>query len=265
MLCVRVRIMYNFDKRHSSFPAKSARLVEVVRIQTTVVSQLWVPCKRNDHIQAWWLRSHETSSSDATVVLFVCHVKLETSPSRVAGSDPEVVCQKNSLLKVSVSLSGFGPSVTHGKLSVRGRCVQATKNKAETCSLLVAIGRRSCRRSGLGIKIGVWENPVVHASTRDWSNLYGKMRSGSETAAQSSCSHFECHWEHSGCLSSACIVVCAVNFPMLWRQWRIFVSPLSLWVLSLGVSIEKNKERQYHRTTVSSSKRTFANSSKLLL
>ena len=65
---------------------------------------------------------------------------------RPAGSDPEVVCQKNSFLKVSVSLGGFGPSVAHGKRSVRRRCVQATKNKAETCSLLDAIGRRSCGR-----------------------------------------------------------------------------------------------------------------------
>ena len=65
---------------------------------------------------------------------------------RPAGSDPEVVCQKNSFLKVSVSLGGFGPYVAHGKHSVRRRCVQATKNKAETCSLLDAIGRRSCGR-----------------------------------------------------------------------------------------------------------------------
>ena len=65
---------------------------------------------------------------------------------RPAGSDPGVVCQKNSFLKVSVSLGGFGPSVAHGKHSVRRRCVQATKNKAETCSLLDAIGRRSCGR-----------------------------------------------------------------------------------------------------------------------
>ena len=65
---------------------------------------------------------------------------------RPAGSDPEVVCQKNSFLKVSVSLGGFGPSVAHGKHSVRRRCVQATKNKAETCSLFDAIGRRSCGR-----------------------------------------------------------------------------------------------------------------------
>ena len=65
---------------------------------------------------------------------------------RPTGSDPEVVWQKNSFLKVSVSLGGFGPSVAHGKHSVRRRCVQATKNKAETCSLLDAIGRRSCGR-----------------------------------------------------------------------------------------------------------------------
>ena len=127
------------------------------------------------------------------MVLCVCHVQLDTSPSRFAGGDPDVVCQKNSFLKVIVSLDGFGPSVTHGKLYVRRRCVQATKNKAETCSLLVAIGRRKrpCGRSGLGIKIDVWENLVVYASTRDWSSLYGTMRSESETVAQSSCSHFE--------------------------------------------------------------------------
>ena len=70
----------------------------------------------------------------------------EVSLLRPAGSDPGVVCQKNSFLKVSVSLGGFGPSVAHGKHSVRRRCVQATKNKAETCSLLDAIGRRSCGR-----------------------------------------------------------------------------------------------------------------------
>ena len=71
--------------------------------------------------------------------------KLRTA-LRPAGSDPEVVCQKNSFLKVSVSLGGFGPSVAHGKHSVRRRCVKATKNKAETCSLLDAIGRRLCGR-----------------------------------------------------------------------------------------------------------------------
>ena len=74
------------------------------------------------------------------------YMKVRTVALRPAGSDPEVVCQKNSFLKVSVSLGGFGPSVAHGKHSVRRRCVQATKNKAETCSLLDAIGRRSCGR-----------------------------------------------------------------------------------------------------------------------
>ena len=42
---------------------------------------------------------------------------------RPAGSDPEVVCQKKFFLKVNVSLSGFDPSIAHGKVSVRGRCV----------------------------------------------------------------------------------------------------------------------------------------------
>ena len=36
------------------------------------------------------------------------------------------------------------------------------------------------------IKIDVWESPVVYASTRDCSSLYGAIRSEPETAAQSS-------------------------------------------------------------------------------
>ena len=60
---------------------------------------------------------------------------------------------KKSFLKVSISLGGFGPSVAHGKHSVRRRCVQATKNKAETCSRLDAIGRRSpAAAEGTGYK-----------------------------------------------------------------------------------------------------------------
>ena len=65
---------------------------------------------------------------------------------RPAGSDPGAGRQKILFLKVGVFLSGFAPSVAHEKLSVRGRRVQATKNKAETCSLLDAIRRRSCGR-----------------------------------------------------------------------------------------------------------------------
>ena len=82
------------------------------------------------------------------VAIGACTVDLISlrKPSRPAGSDPEVVCPKISFLKLSVSLGGFGPSVAHGKHSVRRLCVQTTKNKAETCSLLDAIGRRSCGR-----------------------------------------------------------------------------------------------------------------------
>ena len=88
-----------------------------------------------------------TLSLAKNIALLVCPFTLPVSPFlRPAASDPEVVCQKNSFLKVSVSLGGFGPSVTYGKHSVRRRCVQATKNKAETCSLLDAIGRRWCGR-----------------------------------------------------------------------------------------------------------------------
>ena len=81
-----------------------------------------------------------------TLLASLCSLWLFGIILRPAGSDPEVVCQKNSFWNVSASLGGFGPSVAHGKQSVRRRCVEATKNKAETCSLLDAIGRRSCGR-----------------------------------------------------------------------------------------------------------------------
>ena len=44
------------------------------------------------------------------------HLAKVNSILRPAGSDPEVVCQKNSFLKVSVSLGGFGPSVARGPI-----------------------------------------------------------------------------------------------------------------------------------------------------
>ena len=89
-------------------------------------------------------------------------------------------------LKVSVSLSAhaFGPSVAHGKFSVIGRCVQATKNKAETCSLLDAIGRRlwadqaigslaiDCLSSTLGVATRpmTWQKPGTLVRT-PWSGF----------------------------------------------------------------------------------------------
>ena len=98
------------------------------------------------------------------------------------------------------------------------------KNNAETCSLLDAIGRRSCGHSGLGKKIDVWEIPWC--TLRLETGLVRTVRCAlSPTAAQSSCSHFECLWEHSGCLSSACIIVGAVNFTVTPAE--NFVSPLS--------------------------------------
>ena len=81
---------------------------------------------------------------------------------------------------------------------------------------------------GLGMKIDVWENPVVYASTRDWSSLYGAIRfepESCETAVLLSlpARTSECLWEHSCCLSSACIVVGAVTV----TPAENFVSPPS--------------------------------------
>ena len=89
---------------------------------------------------SYWIDVRDTSFC---ICIYIYTLKMALRP---AVSDPEVDCQKNSFLKVSVSLGGLGPSVAHGKHSVRRRCVQATKNKAETCSLLDAIGRHSCGR-----------------------------------------------------------------------------------------------------------------------
>ena len=99
---------------------------------------------------------------------------------------------------------------------------------------------------GVGIKIDVWENPVVYASTRDWSSLYGAIRSEPETAAQY---HLPARtserlWEHSCCLSSACIVVGAVT----GTPAENFVSPLSESSPPRKHS-KKKKKSQCRRTT----------------
>ena len=115
---------------------------------------------------------------------------------------PKVFAKKNSFLKVSVSLSGFGPSVVHGKHSVRRRYPSWCSSYEKQGRNLLFPWRHWAPfvrpLKGLGIKIDVWENPVVYASTRDWSSLYGAIRSEPETAAQSSCSHF---WASLGTLT----------------------------------------------------------------
>ena len=72
---------------------------------------------------------------------------------RPAGSDPEAVCQKNSFLKVSVSLGGCVPSVAHGKHCVRRRCVQATKTRQKLALSLTPLGAVRAAAEGTGYKI----------------------------------------------------------------------------------------------------------------
>ena len=80
---------------------------------------------------------------------------------------------------------------------------------------------------GLGIKIDAWENPVVYASTRDWSGMYGAIRSEPETAAQSSflllALLLDLSVSGNTRAVSACIVVGAVTV----TRAENFVSPLS--------------------------------------
>ena len=98
---------------------------------------------------------------------------------------------------------------------------------------------------GLGIKIDVWENPVVYASTRDWSSLYGAIRSEPETAAQSSCSHFSLLLSVSGNTHAVSLLHALQWVQLLGRQRRI-LSPLSPSPLLLRVSIKKKKSMSPH-------------------
>ena len=71
---------------------------------------------------------------------------------RPAGSDPEVVCQKNSFLKVSVSLGGFGSSVAHGKHSVRGVVFKLRKTRQKLALSLTPLGAVRAAPEGSGYK-----------------------------------------------------------------------------------------------------------------
>ena len=94
---------------------------------------------------------------------------------------------------------------------------------------------------GLGIKIEVWENPVVYASTRDWSSLYGAIRSEPETAAQSSCSHFQ-FWVSLGTLTLSlfCMDCSGCSY---WDASGEFCLP-SLRVLSFSAWALKKKKKK---------------------
>ena len=171
----------------------------------------------------------------AYVVLLVyskrAYVLLLLSNMRPAGSDPGAGRQKILFLKVGVSLSWFAPSVAHGKLSVRGRCVQATKNKAELALSLTPLGAVRAAAQGSGCKNRrLGKSHRVRYDTRwVWNCLLPRTvryaLSLKLPASSCSCSHFECLWEHSGCFSSSCIVVGAVNFTV--TPAKNFVSPLS--------------------------------------
>ena len=153
---------------------------------------------------------------------------------------PVLFAKKNYFSKVSVSLGGFGPSVAHGKHSVRRRCVQATKNKAETCSLLDAIGRRSCGRWRDWIKIDVWENPMARHVRFD-SRLVKSVRCDTLWAWNGRSAFLlallSVSGNHLRCLSSACIVVGAVTVTPAENFVSLSPSPLFL-----RVNIKKKKK-----------------------
>ena len=123
---------------------------------------------------------------------------------------------------------------------MRRRCVQDLKNKAESCSLFDALGCRLCGRSGDWIKIDVWKIPRSTLRLEFDIGLYGTIPSETETATKSSCSRFECLWRHSY-LSSACIVVHAVNF---FCDATENIAHLCLSPLPLRVSIDKAKRKK---------------------
>ena len=57
------------------------------------------------------------------------------------------------------------------------------KTRQKRALSLTPLGAVRAAAQGTGYKIDVWENPIVYASTRDWSCLYGRMRFESETAS----------------------------------------------------------------------------------
>ena len=81
--------------------------------------------------------------------------------------------------------------------SWRGCVVQATKNKEESCSLLDAIGRRSCGPlSGLA-KIDMWENPSFDSSGS--RQLVGTLRCALSLSS---------HLRFNSRSSLACLLLC---------------------------------------------------------
>ena len=115
------------------------------------------------------------------------------------------------------------------------------------------------RLKGLGVKIDVWENPVVYASTRDWSMVFTVRYALSLKRPLSVPAHAsECLWEHSPRLFLFCMHRGGCSY---WDASGEFCLP-SLRVLSF--SAKALKKRHCRRTRVSSSKRTLANPSKFL-
>ena len=55
------------------------------------------------------------------------------------------------------------------------------KTRQKLALSLTPLGAVCAAAQGTGYD--VWENPMVYASTRDWSSLYGTMRFESETAS----------------------------------------------------------------------------------
>ena len=97
------------------------------------------------------------------------------------------------------------------------------KTRQKLALSLTQLGAVCAAAEGSGYKNRRLEYPVVYASTRDWSSLYGAILSEPETALSLPARTSECLWEHSRCLSFACIVVGAVT----GTPAENFVSPLS--------------------------------------
>ena len=78
---------------------------------------------------------------------------------------------KISCVKVSVSLSGFGHSAAHGKISLRRRFAQAKKNKGQNCSLRSLTPLHAVRAAAqwTGYKnrsLGKFRGVFIHSNSR---------------------------------------------------------------------------------------------------
>ena len=161
---------------------------------------------------------------------------------RPAGSDHDVVCQKNSFSKVSVSLSGFGPFVAPGKILWDDVVFKLRKTKQKFALSLTPLGAVRAAAEGTGYKNRrLGKSRGVRFDWRPVSRLYGTIRIRSESDCRSV---FLLTLRVSLALETLLFLFLWVQWILLWRQRRILshlcLSPLPLRV-DLSIKVARNE------------------------